>query len=104
MGNNPLLMVKQFGERGILRVSPEFMTIADVPAIVSADMEHPVNPHLGTSITMTAKDEPLTVVSEVSFQPRRHGPYCFALSRKRELLGRDIFKAASWGQWQRIEP
>ena len=42
------------------------------------------------------KNRPLTVVNVVSSQPRRHGPEKFAITATRRLIGRDIFKAASW--------
>lgn len=100
---NPLLLVKDPGVRGRLRISREFMTNADVPALVTAEWDNPVNPYLGTPIGSAPKDEVLTVVKEVSFQPRRHGPYQFNLTGTRKLLGRDIFRADSWDEWRWIE-
>ncbi|MDR3168136.1 MAG: hypothetical protein LBT93_09335, partial [Treponema sp.] len=100
---NPLLLIKEPGVRGSLETSWEFMTNADVPALVIAEWDNPVNPYLGTPIGSAPKDEPLTVVREVSFQPRRHGPYQFNLTETRRLLGRDIFKAASWDEWREIK-
>jgi hypothetical protein len=76
------------------------MTNADVPSIVTAGMDNPVNPYLGTPIGEEAKKLPLTVAGAVSFQPRRHGPYTYNLSGTRELKAPDIFHASSWGSWQ----
>jgi YidC/Oxa1 family membrane protein insertase len=100
--HNPLLLVKQPDARGPLTISDAFMTNADVPTLVTAEMDNPVNPYLGTPIGSAAKDGPLTVVDEVSFQPRRHGPYRYNLTETRKLVGRDIFKAASWDPWQEV--
>jgi YidC/Oxa1 family membrane protein insertase len=97
---NPLLMVKERGSRGALAISPDFMTNADVPSLATADMEHPVNPWRGTPLPSPEKDAPLVAAQAVSFQPRRHGPYRFSLSQTRELLGKDIFSAASWADWE----
>jgi hypothetical protein len=98
---NPLLMVKPFNTRGPLTISDQFMTNADVPSIVTADMNNPVNPYLQTPLGgEDFKKLPLTVGRGVSFQPRRHGPYVYNLSGIREFNGPDIFHASSWGKWQ----
>jgi YidC/Oxa1 family membrane protein insertase len=103
VAHNPLLLVKQPGRRGTLETSAEFMTNADVPVLVTADFDNPVNPYLGTPITGKSKNEQLTVVSEVSSRPNRHGPYVLNLIGTRELLGRDIFKNDSWDSWRELE-
>ncbi|MDR2102961.1 MAG: YidC/Oxa1 family membrane protein insertase [Treponema sp.] len=100
---NPLLLVKEPGARGNLQISEEFMTNADVPSLITVDWDKPLNPYRGTVINAAAKNEVLTVVDEVSFQPRRHGPYQFSLRRIREFTGRNIFKAGSWGEWRGIK-
>jgi YidC/Oxa1 family membrane protein insertase len=100
---NPLLLVKDPGVRGSLRISREFMTNADIPALVTAEWDNPVNPHLGTPISSASKKEALSVVKEISFQPRRHGPYQFNLTGTRKLFGRDIFRAGSWDEWRQDE-
>jgi arylsulfatase A-like enzyme len=100
-GFNPLLMVKPLNARGPLVRSEDFMTNADVPSMATAGMiDNPVNPYLGTPLEPTGSKVPQTVARGVSFQPRRHGPYAYAISRIREFLGPDIFHASSWGQWQ----
>jgi YidC/Oxa1 family membrane protein insertase len=96
---NPLLLVKQPNARGRLTVSDTFMTNADVPAILAVELARPVNPYTGAPLA--AARTPITVVNATS-QPRRHGPYAYTRSAERTLLEKNIFKAASWGQWQRI--
>ncbi|WP_232616736.1 hypothetical protein [Treponema primitia] len=100
---NPLLIVKQPGVHGTLAISGEFMTNADMSTIVTADMENPVNPYLGTPIGSSPKEGPLTVVNAVSFQPRRHGPIFLNLSGKRKLVAPNIFSADSWEPWQKVK-
>jgi hypothetical protein len=97
---NPLLMVNARNARGPLAIAPDFMTNADVPTLVTADMASPVNPWRGTPLPSPEKDAPLIVSQAVSFQPRRHGPYRFTLSGTRELLKIDIFSADSWADWE----
>ncbi|MDR2193132.1 MAG: membrane protein insertase YidC [Treponema sp.] len=103
-GFNPLLMVKDFGACGPLSVSPVFMTNADVPSIVTQDMRDPKNPHRGTSLSRPFRNsDPLQVVGLISSTPSKHGPYLLNLSGVRPLIGRDIFKAASWGEWESVQ-
>ncbi|MCR4775760.1 MAG: YidC/Oxa1 family membrane protein insertase [Saccharofermentans sp.] len=53
----PLLMVKDFGSRGELSQSEEFMTNADTPYLASQGViENPVNPFTGKAITNDAKN------------------------------------------------
>jgi hypothetical protein len=103
VAHNPLLLVKEPGQRGTLEISGDFMTNADVPVLVTAGFDNPVNPYLGTPITGESKNETLTVVSEVSSRPNRHGPYSLNLIGTRKLLGRDIFKNDSWDSWREVE-
>ncbi len=52
---NPLLMIKDFGEKGF-KVSDNFMTNADVPTIIVKDIiEKPQNPFTGHEISMNDK-------------------------------------------------
>jgi hypothetical protein len=96
---NPLLLVKEPQSRGGLVISGEFMTNADLPSLISAGLDGPRNPWLGTPLSTSAKEGVLTVGSEVSFQPRRHGPVAYNFKALRELRGKNIFDPASWGPW-----
>ncbi|MDR2793871.1 MAG: membrane protein insertase YidC [Treponema sp.] len=103
-GYNPLLMVKDFGSHGPLSVSGAFMTNADTPSIVTQDIPDSKNPHRGTPLSRPFQDgEPLTASRVISSTPSRHGPYLLNLSGIRKLIGRDIFKAASWGEWEDVQ-
>jgi hypothetical protein len=96
---NPLLLVKEAQSRGSLSISEEFMTNADLPSLISADIDSPRNPWLGTPLSTAAKEGILTVGNEVSFQPRRHGPVAYNFKALRTLRGKNIFDGASWGPW-----
>jgi arylsulfatase A-like enzyme len=100
---NPLLMVKEPGAQGALIVSDAFMTQADLPSIVTAGMEKPVNPWSGAEISPAAKKSGVAVVSEVSSQVIRHGPYRYNLVQKREFQGTDIFHSSAWGPWEEAD-
>ena len=53
----PLLMVKDFGSRGEVVRSEEFMTNADTPYLASKDViKDPVNPFTGNKLTTDAKN------------------------------------------------
>ena len=57
----PLLMVKDFGAKGI-NVSEEFMTNADTPALATEGLiKDPVNPFTGNPISTSGKNGPQTV-------------------------------------------
>jgi hypothetical protein len=99
---NPLLMVKEPGGRGLLARSEAIMTHADLPSIVTADWENPVNPWSLRRIE-TEKEGGVTVVHEASSQVARHGLYEYNLREKRTFLGPDILKALSWGPWEKAE-
>ncbi|GAB6392373.1 MAG: membrane protein insertase YidC [Treponematales bacterium] len=100
---NPLLMVKERGARGTLLVSEEFMTNADAVTFAVKGIENPVNPYLETPLDGSGKALPLTVSQAVSFQPRRHGPYAYNLTRERKFLGPDIFHVSSWKPWEAVK-
>jgi hypothetical protein len=88
---NPLLMVKEPGVRGTLVISGDFMTNAETPYLAAGRQGDAEEAKLGT----------LTVVSAVSSQPLRHGPYEFNLDGIRTLKGREVLRKESWGEWER---
>ncbi|ULQ58708.1 hypothetical protein K7I13_09080 [Brucepastera parasyntrophica] len=99
---NPLLIVKDRDTRGPLAVSDEFMTNADVPTFVVRDIPDPVNPYLGLPINSEEKNGPLFIYKAPGSQ-NRHGPANFTLGKARPLLGHDIFRTSSWGEWEDVE-
>jgi len=107
-GYNPLLMVKDFNNKGPLMVADEFMTHADTPYLASIGLfegrldNTVVSTEITNGIGVMEKEKngTLAAFSAVSSQPLRHGPYQFNLNAKRELKGREVFKKESWGDWE----
>ena len=55
---NPLLMIKDFNEKGRLETDMTFMTHADVPALAMDGLiENPVNPFTGNAIKLLSTEE-----------------------------------------------
>ncbi|AEJ20261.1 YidC/Oxa1 family membrane protein insertase [Gracilinema caldarium] len=93
---NPLFLVKERGARGTLRMSDEFMTIAEVPFILSKiDPIDSKNPFTGNNLHRYTH-EPLRIYEAPGSQ-NRHGPIGFTLTSSRAYLGGDIYSARSWG-------
>ena len=65
----PLLLVKDFGSRGKLKTSEEFMTNADTPYLATKDVvSNPVNPFTGKAITDEGKKNGITVFHSESWK------------------------------------
>ena len=65
----PLLLVKDFGSRGELKTSEEFMTNADTPYLATKDVvSNPVNPFTGKPITDEGKKNGITVFHSESWK------------------------------------
>ena len=98
---NPLLMIKDFDNRGSLNVTDTFMTHADTPYMAAKGI---FKFYSGKIIKLPEKESSengnMTAYSTSSSQPLRHGPYQFNLNGKRELMERDIFRIESWGRWE----
>ncbi|MBQ7506386.1 MAG: membrane protein insertase YidC [Lachnospiraceae bacterium] len=93
---NPLLMVKDFGATGELKVSEEFMTNADVPSMAAAGvLDKALNPFTGNPLDNQAKEEPQIVTTSKRFwiTDRKtfdtHDGHWFSVSD-------DIFDPSSW--------
>ena len=87
---NPLLMYKDFNDKGELEISEELMTNADTLFLAMKDL-------INTDIN---RDISFNVFSAISSLPLRHGPYKFNLVKKRELKGNEVLKKESWGNWE----
>jgi hypothetical protein len=60
---NPYLLIKDFDAKGDIKTDFTFMSTADVPTLVTADLiENPVNPFTGKTITNEDKKEPLLIL------------------------------------------
>jgi len=64
---NPLLLFKDFNEKGAMRTDMAFMTNADVPGLAMKEIiEEPANPFTGNTITMTKNNPLLILIDRVS--------------------------------------
>ncbi len=94
---NPLLLVKERRASGPLKISDDFMTIADVPSLLVSDLGGAANPYTGHPISSDPKRGPLRVYEAPGSQ-NRHGPVGFTLRASRTLRGGDIYRADAWGE------
>jgi len=94
---NPILMIKDFDERGKLKSKNDIMTHADTPYLALRDLN--IASGIVNDDTMIKKNK-ITVFSAVSSQPLRHGPYTFNLTRKRDFKGRNVLRERYWSEWE----
>jgi hypothetical protein len=91
-----LLLVKDRGATGPLRISEEFMPNAEVPRILCEEIGGCVNPYLGNKpIQALGRDDPF-VVSLVPWQFTLQTPNGFVIDQQLELTGRNPFDAKGW--------
>lgn len=91
-----VLLVKDIGASGALRISEEFMPNAEVPRIVCAQIGGCVNPYLGNkAIAAEGRDDPFHV-SLVPWQFNLQKPDAFVIDTQLVLRGRDPYRAAGW--------
>lgn len=96
---NPLLLVKDFNQKGELQISDEFMTNADTAFFaVQNIIKNPINPFTGNKIT---KDKPsfLVLVTRTKrFNIREKGNTPFDNKIRCLTVKDDIFKAQNWSK------
>ena len=67
---NPILVVKDFNERGTLKIDNTFMSNADVPTLaLKGIVEEPKNPFTGNKIPYLDKNDGLEVTIDDLFMP-----------------------------------
>lgn len=93
----PLLMVKDFGSRGDLKTSEEFMTNADTPYLATKDLVNdPVNPFTGKTITDQGKKGTITVFHSNNWNIRNNNGYVYQPGDWFSLKD-SIWKKENWG-------
>lgn len=91
-----VLLVKDLGATGRLRVSEEFLPNADVPRIVCEQIGGCVNPYLGNRpIRAYGRDDPF-MVSLVPWQFSLQHSDAFVIHKQLVLTGKDPFDAQGW--------
>ncbi|MBD9369454.1 hypothetical protein [Xanthomonas sp. XNM01] len=92
----PLILVKEIGASGQLRVSEQFMPNAEVPRLVCEDIGGCTNPYLGgRPIAALGRDDPFPV-ARVPWQFSAQQPDAFVLKERLLLRGRDPFDRNGW--------
>ncbi|MCR4822654.1 MAG: hypothetical protein K5873_07265, partial [Treponema sp.] len=101
---HPLLMVKDFNERGPLKTDMTFMTNGDVPSIVlNGLVKNPVNPFTNKSVALDTRDikkDGLIVTCNDTHQAwLMKGLYTYPVKDDQWWRVKDsIFKASSWSR------
>jgi membrane protein insertase Oxa1/YidC/SpoIIIJ len=91
-----LLLVKDRGTKGALRVSEEFMPNAEVPRIVCTDIGGCVNPYLNNKpIAANGRDDPF-YVTLVPWQFNLQEPTSFVIERQLTLRNKDPYQVDNW--------
>jgi len=97
-GYNPIYMIKDFNKRGELQINEIFMTNSDTPYLAAMNI-----PEINIDYidAQNEKENIIKIVSLVSSQPLRHGPYRYNLNGVREMIGRKVLDNESWEDWER---
>lgn len=91
-----VLLVKERGATGALRVSEAFMPNAEVPRIVCEEIGGCVNPYLNNkAIVADGRDDPF-LVSIVPWQFSAQQPKSFVIDEQLALKGKDPLNAEGW--------
>ena len=96
---HPLLMVKDFGEKGQLKTNDEFMTNADCAYLLTKDIiENPTNPFTQKPISNeTKKDGALVCVSNIFMPHHTTSKYIFTTKNDEWYRVKDnIFDSNNW--------
>jgi len=91
-----VLLVKDVGASGPLRISEEFMPNTEVPRIVCEQIGGCINPYLGgRTIAAHGRDDPF-YVSIVPWQFNLQNPDSFVIDEQWVLRGKDPYAARGW--------
>lgn len=95
-----VLLVKETGATGPLRISEEYRPNAEVPRIVCEEIGGCVNPYLGgRPIAAFGRDDPF-FVSLVPWQFSLQRPDAFVILKQLALRGKDPYDARGWVELQ----
>ena len=96
---HPLLMVKDFGSKGVLSVDHGFMTNADTPTLLLTDVvKDPVNPFTNKKIDSRSKNDGALVCTDDIFMPYHNkSSYIFTAGKDCWFRVKDnIFNSDNW--------
>jgi len=95
---NPVLLVKDFNEKGQLKINNNFMTNADVPSLAFKNIiSNPVNPFTGNPINMLPKNDGIYISISHIPMANSHGKYKFKIKNNQWIfLQKSIYNSANW--------
>lgn len=97
---NPLLLVKDFNQRGPIKTSKDFMTNADTPTIALNNIiQNPKNPYTNKLISSEAKKNGIYIMeADIQWQPKLFLNKTNPLDndRKFSFVKSDIYKKENW--------
>ena len=94
---HPLLLVKDFNSSGDLKISNEFMTNADVPAIATAHIKDARNPFTGKLIKGDFKKDGVDIVTIHSWRQEKKRKYKFNITEKDIIrVKENLFEKKNW--------
>lgn len=93
---NPMLMVKDFNEHGIIKTDSTFMTNADTPILATEGViENPVNPFTKKALKDSVKKDIVYVARDASWTPEEHEKNRFIVGEWNSVHD-DIFNPDNW--------
>ncbi len=98
---NPVLLIKNYDERGPLTISDEFMTNADAPLAAASEITNSYNRYLDKPFTRPVlfSDYDITICNTPG-ELKNHYSNSFKIIRSRKLLFPNIFGSSSWENWK----
>jgi arylsulfatase A-like enzyme len=94
---NPVLLFKDFNNRGELRTDMSFMTNADVPFLALDGIAETINPFSGKSLRENPKAQGIYITTNHLWQPHKHKRGTFNIDADQWLFVHDnIFDPNNW--------
>jgi len=94
---NPVLLFKDFGNTGKLKIDNTFMTNADVPVLALNGVAQTINPFTGKSLKENPKSQGLYITTNHLWQPFKHSKKTFNINNDQWLFVHDnIFEPNNW--------
>jgi len=94
---NPVLLFKDFNNKGKLQTDMSFMTNADVPVLALDGIADTINPFTGKSLRENPKSQGLYITTNHLWQPFRHNKKTFNINNDQWIfVHNNIFDPDNW--------